>query len=90
MGRPRGQVKDTYHLLELQPDTRPVFETAFRAGPAQRRTEHSHVQSMLDQGVIEPVTAEWAFPIVVASKKDESVRFSVELRHLNALFKRDA
>ena len=45
---------------------------------------------MQQQGVIEPCNSEWASNVVLAKKKDGSVRFCVDYRKLNLLTKKDA
>ena len=45
---------------------------------------------MEESGIIEPSCSEWASPIVVAKKKDNSIRLCVDYRKLNAATPMDA
>jgi hypothetical protein len=67
----------------------PVFQHPYRAGPNARQAEKEEVDRMLQLGVIEPSTAEWASPVVLIPKPDGSIRFCVDYRKLNALTARD-
>ena len=49
-----------------------------------RDNSASETRKFLEAGVIEPETSEWASTIVLASKRDGSVRFYVYYRRLNA------
>ena len=43
------------------------------------------IAEMMDAGVIEPATSTWTSPVVLAKKKDGTMRFSVDCRRLNDL-----
>lgn len=51
--------------------------------------EMEEVTKQLRAGVIEPSSAEWAGPVVLAPNKDVNLRFCVDYRHLNAMSIRD-
>lgn len=48
------------------------------------------IDDMQAQGVIEPCQSDWASNIVIVKKKDKSIRFCVDYRHLNSLTQKDA
>lgn len=73
-----GNDNATCNRIQIDLGARPVSKTFYRAVPAHLRAEQDNVQTMLDQGAIEFATAAWDSPIVMASKKDRSLRFCVD------------
>jgi len=42
------------------------------------------IEMMLKERIIEPSTSEWASPMVIIKKKDNTIRLCVDYRRLNA------
>ena len=51
--------------------------------------EEKHLSKMLEAGVIEPSTSEWASPPVLIRKRDGNIRWCVDYRALNKVTKKD-
>ena len=56
---------------------------------AVRETVEEEVQKMLDMGVIEPACSPYNSPVVLVKKKDNSTRFCIDFRRLNAVTRFD-
>lgn len=79
-----GCIRATDHRIELRPGTRPIRQQPYRTGFAKRDVIATHIGEMLQAGVIEPTHSEWASPVVLAPKKDGTLRFCIDYRRLNA------
>ena len=55
----------------------------YRERPAMREMVAEEVRQMLNAGVSEPTSTEWASLEVLVPKKDGSPRFCVDYRRLN-------
>ena len=79
-------------LLEHAIETHgPQLRQPYRwQNPAVRREEMAQVQQMLTSSVIRPSNSPWASPVVMARKKDGSLRFCVDFCQLNAATVKDA
>ena len=84
-----GQTAVTEHRVETGGAT-PVRLAPYRIPQAFREDVQKELTEMLEHGVIEHSTSEWAFPMVVVQKKDRTLRLCVDYRRLNALSKSDA
>jgi hypothetical protein len=75
-------------LLEHDIDTKlapPVHEPLRRQPLAYQAEIDRQVEHMLRAGVIEPSSAEWCSNVILVMKRDNSLRFAVDFRRLNAV-----
>ena len=85
-----GTISATEHRIEVDRDSRPIYQQPYRAGPKARDFEKEEVDRMLAAGVIEPSSADWASPVVFVPKKYGTLRFCVDYMKLNAVTRRDS
>ena len=85
-----GTIRATEHRINVEAGTKPIRSMPYRQGPAIREIVKVEITKMLDAGVIEPATSEWASPVVLVPKKDGSLRFCVDYRRLNTKTLADA
>jgi len=62
---------------------RPVRQKPYRIPFAKRTFVEQNVEQMLKADIIEPSTSPWASPVVLAMKKDKTLRFCIDLRKVN-------
>ena len=84
-----GKISVTEHRIKPKEGSEPVYCQPYRAGPRAREAERKQVQDMLQSGVIEPASSEWASPVVLVPKQDGSLRFCVDYRKLNNITVKD-
>jgi len=84
-----GRTDVIQHTIDTG-DSRPVRQALRRQPPAYQKLIREHVNSMLQQGIIEPAKSPWASNIVLVRKKDGSTRCCIDYRQVNALTRKDA
>ena len=84
-----GNTDTVTHHIELT-HTEPVTQTFRRIPPNQYEEVKKHIKKLLDNGVIVESRSPYSAPIVLARKKDGTLRMCVDYRRLNAITKRDA
>jgi hypothetical protein len=83
-----GNFTETEHSID--PGTaRPIKQRMRRTPMIFAQEEESHLQKMLDAGVIEPSISEWASPPVLIREWDVNVRWCIDYRKLNLVTKKD-
>ena len=73
------------HEIKLDNET-PFKDCYHHIPPHQFEEVQKHLQDMLDIGAIRWSCSPWASAIVLLWKKDGSLRFCIDLRHLNSLY----
>lgn len=84
-----GQTNLAYHDITTTTD-KPVRQRAYRTSPNMRVEIQHQVDDLLQRGIIEESFSPWSSPIVMVKKKDDTYRFCVDYRALNAVTVRDS
>ena len=77
------------HHIKLSDDT-PIKQRHRRVPPGMYGELRQHLQDLLASGVIRESESPWAAPLVLAKKKDQSLRMCIDYRKLNERTVRDA
>lgn len=78
-----GLAKGVEHTIRIN-DPRPFRERSRRLAPADIDDVRRHLQKLLAAGIIKESRSPYASPIVVARKKNGSIRMCIDYRTLNA------
>lgn len=85
--------QDRQHCWSIKIDTgsaNPVRLPPYRLPHAYREIVQSKLKEMLESGIIDKSSSEWASPIVLVKKKVGSMRMCVDYRRLNSVSREDA
>ena len=84
-----GRTSACQHHIHTK-DGPPVRQQPYRLPHVYKEAVEKEIELMLKQGIIEPASSEWASPIVIIKKKDDTIRLCVDYRRLNAMTQVDA
>lgn len=71
-------------------DDAPVRQRYRRIPPSEYEVVKTHINQLLEAGIVRESCSPYASPIVLVKKKDGGLRMCVDYRHLNAKTRRDA
>jgi hypothetical protein len=81
--------RDCCHTIPLLPGARPVSIRPYRYAPTLKDEIEKQVQEMLQAGLIQQSNSPFSSPVLFVKKKDNSYKFYVDYRHLNANIDKD-
>jgi len=71
-------------------DALPIRQSPPKPPLTARQAEEDILQEMIDTGVIQPSNSPWSSPVCMVPKKDDSFRFCIDYRRINAVTIKDA
>jgi hypothetical protein len=75
--------RDIEFVIELKPDTAPIYKTSFRMTTPELAELKEHIKKLLEKGFIHPTSSLWGAPVIFVLKKDGTHRLCVDYRALN-------
>ena len=75
--------------LDLLPNSKPIALPAYRIPHSKELLLEKEIHRLLNEGIISSTTSAWAFPVILLSKPDGSVRMVVDYRKLNKVLMPD-
>jgi hypothetical protein len=75
--------RDIKFVIELKPDTSPIYKTPFRMTIPELAELKEHIKELLEKGFICPSSSPWGAPVIFDPKKDGTQRLCVDYCALN-------
>ena len=69
--------------IELHPGTSPISMTPYRMAPVELQELRVQLQELLDKGFIRSSTSPWGASVLLAKKKDKTLRLCIDFQQLN-------
>lgn len=83
-----GVARELQHHIDTG-DTRSPRHRHYRVAPSERQKIEKEVNKMLSKHIFQPYSSPWSSPVVLVTKKDESIRFCADHRRLNKVTRKD-
>ena len=81
-----NEVEHRINTGQHEPFKLPAYKTSLK----QKQQIENEINALLENNLIEQSNSPWSSPVVLIKKKDQSIRFCVDFRKLNALTTKDA
>jgi len=78
--KPQKSRETKLKMRLLLTDDEPVYQRARRLSPIEREQVNTQVDEWIREGIVQPSLSEYASPVVLARKKDGSIRLCVDYR----------
>lgn len=75
---------------ELKTNASPIKQRYYPVSPVVQKTLSAELDKMLELDIVEPSDSPWSSPILLVKKPDNSYRFVVDFRRVNAVCSKDA
>jgi hypothetical protein len=75
--------RDIEFVIELKPDTAPIYKTPFRMTTPELTELKEHIKELLEKGFIRLSSSPWGAPVIFVPKKDGTQRLCVHYCDLN-------
>jgi hypothetical protein len=70
-------------VIELKPDTTPIYKTPYRMATPELAELKEYIMELLEKGFIHPSSSPWGAPIIFVLKKDGTQMLCVDYHALN-------
>ena len=77
------QKREVEFTIDLIPGTEPISIPPYRMVPAELRELKAQLEELLSKRFIRPSISPWGAPVLFVKKKDGSLWFCIDYRHLN-------
>jgi hypothetical protein len=77
--------RDIVFVIELKPDTTPIYKTPYRMATPELAELKEHVKELLEKGFIHPSSSPWGAPVIFVPKKDDTQMLCMDYRVLNEI-----
>jgi hypothetical protein len=84
-----GMVTHVEHAIDTG-DADPIKQRSYRTSRKEEEYIDREVDEMIDNGIIRPSSSPWSSPVVLVTKKDNTLRFCIDYRKLNSVTKKDS
>jgi hypothetical protein len=75
--------RDIELVIELKPDTAPIYKTLFRMTTPELAELKERIKELLEKGFIRPSSSLWGASVIFVPKKDDTQRLCVDYHALN-------